>query len=236
VRGRIVKSLPGCLVLGADNGKGYELFEKNADAWTEVMRIFATKGCAEISGCAYVDLPTTCQMGTPLYVISCKQIDCPGSNCPIRSGKVGQDVTLTGTITVSGEGCFVLTDASGVNYELEKDDLYPDAWDEVLAIKQGGCAEIDGCAYKGMSPNCAGSSMPVYVKSCKEVAVCLKPNPKSPEGKGVMSAPPTLTSVSKESVKSIVTAKIQSSVEVKEKNARPIAASLAKNLSGLEIH
>jgi hypothetical protein len=192
------------------------LTEDDAGAWAEVQSILATGGCAEISGCAYVGLPTTCQQGTPLYVNSCKRIDCPpGTNCPDRLNIAGVDINLKGPITLEG-GCFVLTDNAGVKYELEMDENYPNAWNKVGTIqKESECAQIDGCAYSGMPTKCSGSSMPVYVKSCQEAAC----------------APSTPASVTKESVKPIVPAKNQSNVEVKKKNA-----SLTKNQSGLEMH
>jgi uncharacterized repeat protein (TIGR01451 family) len=178
VRGGIVKGAENCIILTADDGSVYELGEDDAKSWVKVQDILAKGGCAEISGCAYVGLPTTYQQGTPLYVTSCQEIDCLESYCPSRSGNLGQDVTLTGTIMeLFVGGCFVLTDKEGVKYELEKDELYPDAWTEVRAIQQkGGCAEIRGCVYKEMNPVCpTGSGMPVYVKSCKEVA-CPEPS------------------------------------------------------------
>jgi hypothetical protein len=96
--------------------------------------------------------------------------------CPTRSGNVGQEVTLTGKITkLFFPECFVLNVTNGVKYELyelERDENYSDAWNNVLRIQlRGTCAEIVGCAYKDMPQNCPGelSGMPVYVKSCTEL-------------------------------------------------------------------
>jgi uncharacterized repeat protein (TIGR01451 family) len=163
----------GGLILSADDGNGYNLFDNDDDAWEVVQRIFANKECARISGCVYEGLSTTCQAtDLSIFVNSCEQINCPG--CPDITELDGQihhglEVTLTGAITQTAEGCYVLTDTSGVKYELEEDGNYPDAWQAVLGIPNGLCAEIIGCAYKDMKPVCGDSDgVPVYVRSCEE--------------------------------------------------------------------
>jgi hypothetical protein len=153
----------GCAILTADDGTSYDLQTNDvtSEEWQEVMTVLKTGGCAEIGSCAYPGLPTTCRQGTPLYVASCKSIDCrSGPSCPDRVGNgvtyTGVDIDLVGPITLEGE-CFVLIDGRQNQYELEEDQNYPDAWNEVGTIeKMAGCAHINGCVHRGMPTRCPG--------------------------------------------------------------------------------
>jgi hypothetical protein len=160
----------GGLILSADDGQGYNLFESdNEDAWAKVQEIYSNKGCAKVSGCVYFGLPTTCMAANlSIFVDSCEQIDCPG--CPNitvdRQTYEGQEVTLTGNITETEGGCYVLTETNGNKHELEEDESDPIAWQEVLLLATGECADITGCSYDGMPPTCQGDGAPLYVRSC----------------------------------------------------------------------